>query len=458
MPLHLKHLTPLSAVISAVFAGQAYGAGFAIIENSASGTGVAYAGAAASAFDASVVWFNPAAMTQFDTKTVTAAAHVINVSSGFKNRGTSLNPQLGGGDIEGTTESSPHTGFIPNLYYIAPISSQMTFGLGINVPYGLETSYDKDWVGRYQAVDSSVMSINLNPSLAWELDEKFSLGVGISVQYLEATLSNAIDTGSICLATAPNNAGRAQCISAGLTPGNLERDGFGEVSGDSWSFSFNAGLLYSLTPQTQLGVAYRSSISHELEGTADFDNDPTFQQFLAASGSNAFTNVDVKADADLPATLSLSLSHVLNDKIQLLADATWTGWSSFEELRVRYDNPDQPDSVTTENWDDVIRYSLGAVYRHSDIWTYRAGVAFDEEPIPNEQFRTPRIPGNDRTWVALGLGYRINANTEFNIGYAHLFVDETAIDHTDESLGHTTRGLYEPAVDILSAQLDWKFD
>ncbi|MCB1754384.1 MAG: outer membrane protein transport protein, partial [Gammaproteobacteria bacterium] len=303
-----------------------------------------------------------------------------------------------------------------------------------------------------------VASVNINPSLAWKLSDELSIGAGLSVQYLDATLSNAVDSGAVCLGTAPNNAARAECVKAGLTAANLEKDSFAEVSGDSWAFNFNLGLLYKFNPRTRVGLAFRSEINHELEGEADFDVDPTLQQFLTAAGSTAFTDTDVTADANLPASLSFSVSHDLDDKIQLLADITWTQWSSFEELRVKFDNPAQPDSFTTENWDDVMRYSIGVNYQHSETWTFRGGLAFDEEPIPSAEYRTPRIPGNDRTWLSFGVGYRLNSEVSMDFGYSHLFVDETPINHTDESIGHTTRGLYDSSINIFSAQLNWHFD
>lgn len=452
------YLRLLGAGIVATFTGQAYSAGFAIIEHSASGTATAYAGAAAVANDPSTIWFNPAGMMEIEERSFTVAGHIINVTSDFTNEGTSLNPQLGGDDIVGTEGDPGALGLVPNLYYIAPLSNDMRFGIGLNAPYGLETDYDDDWVGRYQALNSAVLTININPALAWQLNDNVSVGAGINAQYIEAKLSNAIDSGSVCLGTAPNNAARAQCLSAGLTPGNPDNDGFAEVEGDGWSFNFNAGLLYKFNEGTQVGVAYRSAIAHEVEGDAKFEVDPTLQQFLDASGSTAFTATDITAEADLPASLSLSIAHQLDSKIQILGDITWTQWSSFEELRVQFDNPAQPDSVTTEDWDDVMRYSVGVNYQHSDKLIYRAGLAFDEEPIPSVQRRTPRIPGNDRTWVALGLGYKVSDTMSLDFGFAHLFVEETPIDHTDESLGHTTRGTYDADVNILSAQLNWTFN
>ncbi|HMA30527.1 MAG TPA: outer membrane protein transport protein, partial [Casimicrobiaceae bacterium] len=59
--------TVIGAMLLAAAAGQAYGAAFAINENSASGLGNAFAGGAAGAEDASTVWFNPAGMAKLAT-------------------------------------------------------------------------------------------------------------------------------------------------------------------------------------------------------------------------------------------------------------------------------------------------------------------------------------------------------------------------------------------------------
>ncbi|MCB1757532.1 MAG: outer membrane protein transport protein, partial [Gammaproteobacteria bacterium] len=158
MSKHIRCLHLIGAGMAGLISGNAYSAGFAIIENSGAGTGNAYAGAAASANDPSTAWFNPAGMTEIDGRSFAVAGHIINVSSKFDNRGTSTNPLLGGADIEGTEGDPGVTAFVPNLYYIMPMSSDMTFGLAINAPFGLETDYEDDWVGRYQAKQSAVAS------------------------------------------------------------------------------------------------------------------------------------------------------------------------------------------------------------------------------------------------------------------------------------------------------------
>ncbi len=453
-----KHFHKIAAGIVCIISTNAYSGGFALIENSGSGAGNAYAGAAARTEDPSVIWFNPASMMSMSGQNLSVGGHIVSASSKFENKGTAINPLLGGSDISGGEGDPAGVSFVPNLYYVQPLNSDMSFGLSINAPFGSDTKYDKDWVGRYHAVESAVLSININPSLAWRVSDELSLGAGLSAQYFHVTLSNAIDSGSVCLGSlAPNNAAKAECVKAGLTPANQEHDSFGELEGDGWAFNFNLGLNYNVSEKTNIGLSYRSKIDHDLEGEADFDIDTTLQQFLTAAGTTAFTDSDISAKAKLPASLIFGITHQLDDKLQLLGGITWTQWSTFKELRVNFDNPAQPDSVTPEEWEDVMRYSIGLNYKKSDVLTLRAGLAFDEEPIPSAKRRTPRIPGTDRTWISFGAGYKFSDKLDVDFGYSHLFLDEAPIDHTDESLGHTTLGLYDSAVDIISAQLNWHF-
>jgi long-chain fatty acid transport protein len=213
--------------------------------------------------------------------------------------------------------------------------------------------------------------------------------------------------------------------------------------------------------QTTIGVAYRSEVDINIEGDADFrlPDNPTVQGVIGMTP--LFVDTDLKADVTLPASFSVSLAHQVSE-FTWLADITWTGWSSFDELRIEYDNPAQPDSVTTEDWNDTMRYSVGLDYQYSDSLILRTGVALDESPIPSAEKRTPRLPGEDRTWVSLGLTYIASSAISFDVGYSHLFIDDAKIDNTFESsvptLNSTLTGEYDGEVDILSAQLNWNIE
>ncbi len=438
------------ATLLTITASQSTAAGFALIEQSVSGLGNAYAGAAASAEDASTVFFNPAGLMYLKGNQLVAGGHIIMPSVEFSGSATNaLGAPVNGGD----GGDAGNTALIPNLYYSRKLPNDFVFGLGINAPFGLKTEYDANWVGRYHAIESELKTININPTIAYKAAPDLSVGVGVNVQYIEATLSQAINQTSSCVGVVlSQNPGMDAATAVAACGGLLAvtSDARGEIEGDDWSFGYNFGLMYDVASGTRLGFAYRSKIKQELEGDASFTNADSF-----FTGIGVFIPTSVTADVTLPESASLSLYHDINSQWALLADATWTHWSRFQELRVDYASV-QPDSVTVEDWNDSMRYSVGLNYRHNSAWLLRTGIAFDEEPIPDDAHRTPRIPGNDRTWLAFGANYQYSPAVSFDVGYAHLFVDDTRINHTSTTAGNIT-GEYDNTVDILSAQVNWTF-
>ncbi len=399
---HRKQL--MLGLVLAGFADLSQAAGFALVEQSASGLGNAYAGQAASAQDASTIFFNPAGMTLLPDRQLVLSGHLIKPQ--FKFSGT-VSPALGGGDGGDAGDLT----LVPNAYFAFRLTPDVHVGIGVNAPFGLKTEYDSTWMGRTQAIKSEVKTINLNPSIAWKASESLSLGAGLSIQYAEATLTNFVGA-----------------------PGTLE------VKGDDYGWGFNLGLLWQPSKATRIGLAYRSEVDHTLKGDAAFS-------------AATVLNGGVSADLTLPDSASLSVFHKLNPKWDLLADVTWTGWSDFEELRIVRDNGSTLGS-TTENWDDSYRYSLGANYHLNDRVTLRSGVAYDQAPVSNT-YRTARIPDGDRTWIAFGGQYRVSDRSTFDFGYAHLFIRDVRINKTES--GVTLSGTYKGSVDILSAQLTHNF-
>jgi len=421
--------------------------GFALIEQGAAGLGNAYAGAAAVSEDASTVWFNPAGMAEIKEKQLLAAGHIVLVDSDFTDRGTTLNPAFGLGFVDpnfgssGTVDPGGAT-FLPALHYVHPWEHGITFGIGLGVPFGNSSDYDPDWVGRYQATESSVSAIDINPSVAYRVNDKLNVGGGVSLQFFNAELGTAVDSGGTCFGlAAAGSLQLAECLGAGLTgPAQVETDGFALVA-------------------TKIGLAYRHSFDHEIEGDADFDNNENFEALLAANGIPLFLDGGASAAADLPSTVMLSGAHQLTDKIELLADATWTRWNRLQELRIRFDNPAQPDTVTTLGYENVFRVSAGLTYRHNEKLTFRGGIALDEDPVPSPELRTPRIPGVDRTWIAAGVGYKVNDRIGVDVSYANLSLDDAPVDNASEAAGGTTlRGVFDTSAHIFSAQVTVNFD
>jgi len=421
--------------------GGAQAAGFQLFEQSGSGLGNAFAGGAASAEDASTVFFNPAGLTRLTGRQFAVAVHAIQPVFEFDNQGSTIAGQA----LRGTEGGNAgELGIVPNLYYAMDITPQLKFGLGVSVPFGLKTEYSDQSIARYHAIKSEVTTMNINPALAFKINDLISIGGGVNYQRITAELTNAIDFGTICFGTV----GPGACTALGITPQN--RDGKVKLEANDGSWGYNVGVLFTLPQDTRIGIHYRSSIEHTLEGSAKFASVPA-----VFAASPVFRNGDAKASIKLPETISLSTFQQLNPTWALMGDITWVRWSRFDELRVRFANG-APDNVTPENWDDSYRVSLGMNYQASDAWKIRAGVAYDDSPV-STTFRTPRIPDEDRIWLALGASFKPSKQTTLDIGYVHIFLNGDVNLNLRNTTAGNLRGEYDGHADIVSVQFTHSF-
>lgn len=392
---------------------NAQAGGFALMTQNASGMGNAYAGAAAEAEDASTIFFNPAGMTYIDGTQMVVAIHLINPSIAFHDKGS----------LGATGDQGPNAGslaLIPNFYIMTELTPAIKLGLGVSVPFGLTTEYDDHWIGRFQANKSELKTVNINPSIAFKVNDQLSFGLGLSAMRAEATLTRSVNFG-------------------------LAGEGNVKVEGDDWGFGFNLGAIYQATTATRIGFAYRSNVKQKLEGKASFIRPALVPNAGAAADGNVIANID------LPETLSASIFSHINAKWDVMADITWTRWSRFQALRILRDNGASL-SVTPENWENTLRYAMGINYRYSDTVKLRAGLACDEE-ANSDAFRSARTPANDRTWLTLGAGWQLSPASTMDIGYAHLFMRNARIDNNQLDSGNGRLiGEFKGVVDILSLQ------
>ncbi len=440
------------SLLSACFS-NANAAGFYLIDQSVTNMGTAYAGGAAMAEDVGTIYFNPAGLLRLQQGQLIGGLNfILTPESEFHDYGSShlLLGQGGLGSDEGGNGGV--SGVVPNFYVSAPLSDSVSAGLGVNAPFGLSTEYNPGWIGRYHAVKSDLKTININPALAFRLNQRISLGFGINYQYIEAEISNAIDIGTLnALPAAAGGFGGAY-NALGLSP--AAADGFVTLDGDDWSWGYNVGLLIELDEKTRFGFSYRSKISHSLQGQADFTipGGGVIESF-----SGLFVDTGVQSAVALPAIASASVWHALDSRWALMADLSWTEWSNIHELRFDFDSA-QPDGVTTYQWRNTRRYAIGTSYSSSGQFIYRFGIAYDETPIPNAQLRNPRLPGEDRVWFAVGLGYQFSSRLSFDFAYAHLMARDPAIRKTatsEDALLGGLNGDYEASGNTLSVQLKW---
>jgi long-chain fatty acid transport protein len=445
------HSRTLAAFVKAALVGAVasvpvvgYAAGFSLTEQSVVGLGRSFAGGAAVAEDASTIYYNPAGITRLKQAEVVNGVSLISLTADYdKTTATdAIGQPLSGG------EGGPvgKLGGPVTLYYVSPMDDGMAWGIGINAPFGLATDYDRDWVGRYQGVYSRVGIINIQPTIAKQWD-KISLGFGVDVQYMEVKLQQEIDMGAACFGVGP---GPVTCSALGLTPQGA--DGAVTLEGDGIAYGWNAGLLFE-DGGTRIGIAYRSQVAHELDGTADFNRAPA-----AFTALGLFTDSGIKADFTTPELLSMGFAQDIGEDWMLTVDLTRTGWDTFQELRVRYDNPAQPDTVEEEHWKDVYKTSIGVDYDYSNKWTFRAGYGYDNSPV-DESNRLVRLPDGDRTWLSFGATYRISDHFELNAGYAYLSLGsggKLPIDHTG-STNDRVAGTYEGDAHIVGIEARMKF-
>lgn len=393
---------------------EGHAAGFQLREMSAEGVGSAFAGATAKATDLSTIYTNPAGMmriegtgAQFDLNYVVPTIRF----SGEAGNGVSQYSGGSGGD-------AGENKLVPAFYGLIDLTPTIKAGLSLTVPFGLATQYDDDWKGRYFAIESEIENIVLTPSIAWQATDQLSLGAGIQIGHADATLSNALN---LSLYSLP--------------------DGKSELNGDGFGYGFTLGMLYEVSPTTRVGLSYRSKAHYTLEGTAKF------------SGVPGKDTVDAEAEVTMPDVVSIGAYHEINPQWAVMGDVSWTNWSTFEELRVKFDDG-SADSVTEENWHDSWFVSLGADYKPRENHTIHFGIAFDQSPVP-EDYRTARIPDADRYWASLGYSYEFAPDRSINFGYTHIFFNEADIEETTD-VG-TLKGTYEGHADILSASLTYRF-
>jgi long-chain fatty acid transport protein len=452
--------TVLSLAVAGIFAGgasQAYASAFALIEQSATGLGNSYAGAAATAEDASTVYYNPAGMTLLKgpTQLSTGFAY-INVSTKFSDAGSQPSGAAFGGlgitngprPLGGTGGDAGSPAFVPNFYASGDIAPDWKFGIGFSVPFGLKTQYEGGWLGRFQAVKSELTTLNINPSLAWKVNDTLSLGGGVSYQQIDAELSSQVNYVAAAFSAAGGVAGLPGSATFANTVPAANAEGRVTIAGSDGAWGYNLGAMIQATSGTRIGLTYRSSIKYHVTGSANFDNVPPQLGNL---------NTGVSLDVKMPDSASVALQQKLGSSWTLLADVTWTGWSKIKDLTILRTNGTVLSS-TPENFKDTYRYAVGATYRHSDAWSFKVGVALDQTPV-NDTDRTPRLPDQDRTWLSVGAKYGLSNDTTLDLGYAHLMVKDASIN---QNAGNTTAnglilGSYKASIDILGVQLAHRF-
>jgi long-chain fatty acid transport protein len=412
-------------------AQPAAAAGFYIKEQSVTGLGRAFAGESAMSEDAGTIFFNPAGMTRLKGPEATAGIHLLLPRADLENRGSTATARtlagtvtrpIGGGDGGNPYDPTP----VPNAYFAYPVMNRdLWVGLGVSAPFGLANKYNADWFGRYDSIESNLLTLDIAPSVAYKVLDWVSIGGGIDIQYADAKLTSAVFTGSAT-------------------------DAISKLQGNDWSVGYNVGILFEPLPTTRVGFHYRSAIDHTLDGDLK----------LSRAGAS-LSDSPGTADLDLPDIFAVGFAHDVTPALTVMAEYNWYGWSNYKEIRVK--RPGLPDQVVPQNYEDTFSVAVGAQYRINETWTVRSGVQYDETPTI-DGFRSTRTPDGDRYWLSAGLSYTVSDNFTVDMAYTHVFIDSGDINTTQPgatlpgvTLSTNTRATTEGSVDIIAAALRYKF-
>jgi long-chain fatty acid transport protein len=290
----------LPAAMLLAFSGLASAAGYQALEQNASGLGTAYAGSAAIADNAATLFANPAGMSRLEGFNFSMG--VVGVSERHKFRNA-------GGVASGGNAGESNA--LPNAYLTWQFTPSLTVGLGISRPYLLDTRYDAGWVGNASGIESELTTVNINPAIAYKINELVSIGAGLNYQTMDVRLTN--------------------------TTSNFK--------GDDSALGWNIGALFTLSPAMRVGVAYRSKIEHDVSGT-----------------NNA---VAARRDIDTPGVFTLSVWQQVSDRWEAMGDLSHTRWKSVDGFDL--DNAWRLAWGAGYKYSDQAKLKFGIAYDRSPV-------------------------------------------------------------------------------------------
>ncbi len=433
-----RGLLASSAAVSILLASTAaFAGGFHVREQSTEFQGMSFAGNAAAGGGLSGMFWNPAIAAYAPVGVYTEShmagifGHVDMNGATFAANGTNLNLPPDSGNIAKIAA-------VPSSYMSYRLSRDLVVAVSVNSPFGLVTEpSNRFWAGQTFARTSEIKTYNVTPTLAYRIMPSLAIGVGIQVEHITGRLKNA----------------------SGVTQASLNS----VIEGDDTAFGFTAGISFTPTSTTSIGLGYRSSIDHTLEGSINIPGS-TAAGGLAASGAS------IKAGTTLPEIVTASFRQALTPQLSLLGTAEWMHWSRAEKLDIVCANNSGGNPVFCPagngqlvrsldlGWHDSWFFSLGAEYAYSKALTLRGGMAYELSPIQNADERTLRTPDVDRIWASVGATYQWSDKMTFDLAYTHIFGLDGDIDRVEGTGASALRfvGSVNSSVDIVSVSMKMK--
>lgn len=365
-------------------------AGFQLFERSASGLGRAYAGEAAALENTSVIFTNPSAAVAFDQIAFSIGGVYVAPNVDFSGSATTF-----GVSNDADADNIAGSGVVPNLSVVVPIAEDWAAAFSLGSSFTLGVEFEDDYSGSFFGDIAEIETADANLSLAYQVNDAWRLGAGLSYIWGEGRISSAVPVDSSMFAGATSV----------------------DMSGDNDALTWNLGATWQLTPEHRIAATYKHSVTLDLEGESESDLDADYD----GPGS---------LEIDLPAMASLASYHQLNQQLALHLGVDWTGWSRFETLTAVINGESQ--LIKEENFNDTFRVSSGVTYQYNTELMLRAGLAYDQSAVDDED-RTLSIPDSDRFWYSFGAGYQLTPTIDLDFGLSYIYMPDADIDEQDSS-------------------------
>lgn len=412
----MKKISVAAAVALLASAGNANAAGYQLNEFSVTNLGRSFAGIGVAGDDYSALGYNPAGMTLMKRSGMQAGLTMTEVASKIR----------GVGNTAGKKTDMDFMIPLPSMFGQYNVNDKLFLGAGVYVPFGLATRYNHDSFvanGATGVRRSELEVIDTNLSAAYKLDNHLSLGISGILRYIKGKLTSNL-----------NNPYTGQHL------------GYSDFKVDGWATTMNIGAMYEFDENTRIGLSYRFKSTQRTTG----DHDVTYYTPLG----NIFGRYDSVSDPELPASWILSGYHKFGEKWGTTATVKYTQWHRFYVFPASTTAPIKNGNLDVDyRWKDAWNFALGQDYYLNDNWTLRAGIAWDQSPVPNNTYRTNRIPDTDRLWTSFGVSYA-TGNHQFDLGYAHLFMMHGKVWNSPE---HDANAKYKSYSNMYALQYQYKF-
>jgi len=386
----------------------AQGAGFLIFEQGAKAMGMAGA-FTAQADDPSALFHNAGGIAFQNKRDFLLGGTLVTGQADF----SGAEPFPGAGVTEQTEKLQE---LVPHFYWIEPINDVLSFGLGVNAPFGLSVEWKNQdtFTGRFISTRSSLTAIDLNPTLGWKASDNFGIGIGVVARFSEVELSNH------------------QLAEPPLVPFPLEIAKSQLTGGMNQGYGFNIGILHRYNNSFHWGFQYRSKMEIDYDGELVLDQIPTGIPPIddALAGVLPFGQpIPGATSIEFPDIASLGLGFATSASSWLEIDINWTGWSTFDTLVVGVDSPILDDLELHQDWEDVFQYRIGLRWNSSAKSQWRIGYIYDETPQP-ERTASPVLPDANRNDFTFGYGYM---GQKFGVDLALMYAkfDDRTVTESD---------------------------